>query len=76
MFFYAFNCVVIVGVGFLVFCLRCFIREASFRNTRLRRKSRVMDLRLKVLNSPLRKPRSSWDEQVEPTFSIVFPSRP
>jgi hypothetical protein len=74
-FFYVFNFVVIVGVGFLVFCLRRFIQEVSIRNTGLRKTPQAIELRLKIPNSMSRERRRKRDEQVEPTFSIVFPPR-
>jgi hypothetical protein len=46
---YAFNVVVIVGVGFLVFILRHFVREARPRHVQLREKSRCRAEPLEVL---------------------------
>jgi hypothetical protein len=47
--FYAFNVVVIVGVGFLVFILRHFAREARPRHVQLQERSRGMTEPLEVL---------------------------
>ena len=54
MVFYLFNVAVIVGLGFFVFCLRCFARDVNFESARRRKSFQPPELRLTVRKFQIR----------------------